>query len=170
MKLLALTAWCALSVTASAGSFFQQAASFSGSVGSSYQPKVPGNNPLEFCGDVSEHLLEITSLNVVPNPPVKGQTLNMEATGILKDVVTQGSSVDVTVKFGMITLLRKNFDLCSNAGQVDLECPVDSGTKVLKKAVDLPSQIPPGTYTVSANAYTKDGRSITCVTSTITFS
>jgi hypothetical protein len=126
----------------------------------------------------------------------RGATLVISAVGVLHDVITAGAKVDVTVKYGLITLLRESVDLCDNAKEVDLECPVDQGKLVLNKSVDIPKQIPPvcspasaplllysgkwpslllsltplqGTYNVFANAYTVDGRPITCLTATIQF-
>lgn len=72
-----------------------------------------------------------------------GKTLVISATGVLHDVVAQGAYVDIVVKYGVITLIKKTFDLCENAGQVDLECPVDQGKLILEKSVDLPAAIPP---------------------------
>ncbi|KAF8252267.1 hypothetical protein K440DRAFT_526641, partial [Wilcoxina mikolae CBS 423.85] len=126
--------------------------------------KVPGENPLYFCGDTSDDVATIETVNLTPNPPIPGETLEIEAVGVLHDVITDGASVDLTVKYGLITLIRERFDMCENAGQVDLECPVSDGKRILKKSVDIPKQIPPGTYTVIANAYTVDGRRITCIT------
>lgn len=30
---------------------------------------VPGNNPLEYCQDSSKYLIEIDSVDLIPNPP-----------------------------------------------------------------------------------------------------
>lgn len=72
-----------------------------------------------------------------------GETLVISAVGVLHDVITAGARVDITVKYGLITLIRQSLDLCENAGQVDLECPVDTGKLVLNKSVDIPKEIPP---------------------------
>jgi len=132
--------------------------------------KVPGSNPLNYCGSTQGDILTIETVDLVPNPPEAGKTLVISATGVLHDVVSQGAYVDIVVKYGMITLIKKTFDLCENAGQVDLECPVDQGKLILEKSVDLPAAIPPGLYSVSANVATVDGRQITCLTATVRFS
>ena len=72
-----------------------------------------------------------------------GNTLNIAAVGIIHDVITAGAKVDITVKYGLITLLRESLDLCDNAGKVDLVCPVDTGKLVLNKSVDIPKEVPP---------------------------
>lgn len=75
----------------------------------------------------------------------------------------------VEVKYGYIKLIHQIIDLCENAGQVDLKCPVDSGEITLMKEVKLPKAIPPGKYHVTADVYTKDDVPITCVTADIMF-
>jgi hypothetical protein len=71
MKFTSLTAISALLVsTASAGSFFQQGAGFRELIGpATGGQKVPGENPLSFCGDTSHDLATIESVNLIPNPP-----------------------------------------------------------------------------------------------------
>lgn len=51
--------------------------------------------------------------------------------------------VEVTVKYGLITMYRGTLDLCDHAEEVDMECPVARGKLVLSKAIDIPKQIPP---------------------------
>lgn len=93
----------------------------------------------------------------------------------------------VEVKYGYIKLIHKSIDLCENAGQVDLECPVKAGEMILTKEIDLPKAIPPvsalttsnrqsfktdnfqGKYHVTADVYTKDDVPITCLTADIFF-
>jgi len=47
--------------------------------------------------------------------------------------------------------------------------PLEKGEMKLTKDVDLPREIPPGTYTVLADVYTEDGDKITCLTAKIAF-
>ncbi|KAF8534771.1 phosphatidylglycerol/phosphatidylinositol transfer protein precursor [Trichophaea hybrida] len=171
MKFTSLTAFSTLLLisTASAGNFFQQNARFIGTA--TQGQKVPGENPLYFCdNDTAGDVATIEWVNLTPNPPTPGGTLEIEAAGVLHDVIASGAKVDLTVKYGLITLIRESFDMCENAGQVDLECPVSDGKRILKKSVDIPKQVPPGKYTVVANAYTVDDRRITCITATVVFS
>jgi ML domain len=77
--------------------------------------------------------------------------------------------VHLQVKYGLITLINQEADLCEYVSNVDLECPVDKGETELTKDVDLPTQIPPGKYTVLADVFTKDGDKITCLTAQVWF-
>lgn len=75
----------------------------------------------------------------------------------------------MSVKYGLITIIRQEADLCDTVTKVDLECPLKKGDITLIKDVDLPAQIPPGTYSVEANVVSKGGDGITCLKATVAF-
>jgi hypothetical protein len=77
--------------------------------------------------------------------------------------------VHLSVKYGLITIIRQTADLCDTVKNVDLECPIKKGELALTKDVELPKQIPPGKYTVLADVLTKDDKKITCLTATVEF-
>jgi hypothetical protein len=53
---------------------------------------------------------------------------------------------------------------------VNLSCPLEKGYRELVQQVELPSEIPEGKYTVTADAYTENHeREITCLKGEITF-
>ncbi|CAI6337456.1 unnamed protein product [Periconia digitata] len=130
--------------------------------------KVPGDNPLNFCADPKDDLLEIENVDLSPNPPQPGSTLTIKAKGNFKEKI-EGGTMHLQVKYGLITLINQDADLCETIGKADLKCPLDKGEMKLTKDVDLPAQIPPGTYTVLADVYDNDKKKITCLTSKITF-
>ena len=76
----------------------------------------------------------------------------------------------MNVRYGYIKLLEKTFDLCEEIQNVDLTCPVAAGAQSLAKTVEIPDEVPPGTYTVYARAFTAEDEYITCLTATVTFS
>ncbi|KAJ5172726.1 MD-2-related lipid-recognition [Penicillium capsulatum] len=124
---------------------------------------VAGENPLSFCANPADHLLEIDRVDLSPNPPKPGTTLNIKASGVLKETVEKGATVNLEVKWGLITLVKQTVDLCDQIKNVDLTCPLENGDLVLEKQVDLPKQIPPGKYSVLADVYTKDQKQVTCL-------
>ncbi|KAF2748601.1 phosphatidylglycerol/phosphatidylinositol transfer protein precursor [Sporormia fimetaria CBS 119925] len=158
---LLLSAVCAISVSASW---------VPGQVAISEDFKVPGDNPLHFCGNPKDDLLEIEKVDLSPNPPQPGHTLSIKASGDFKEKIEEGAKVHIQVKYGLITLINQESDLCDALSNVDLKCPLDKGEMTLTKDVDLPKQIPPGKYTVLADVFTKDGDKITCLTATVVFS
>ena len=99
----------------------------------------------------------------------RGKTLTITATGTLSQNVTKGSKIALQVKYGLITIIKQTADLCDTVKNVDLKCPIEKGEITLSKDVDLPKEIPPGTYSVIADATTKDKDKITCLTAKVEF-
>ncbi|XBW38495.1 hypothetical protein QEN19_004085 [Hanseniaspora menglaensis] len=129
---------------------------------------IEGNTPLEQCEVSNAHILEVTSLEMIPQPPRIGETLIMSAKGITKSQINEGSYLEVTVKLGLIQILKKNFDLCELLIENDdlgLECPVAAGSYELYKEVEIPSQAPAGKYVVLVKAFNggENSENIGCV-------
>lgn len=72
----------------------------------------------------------------------RGKKLTIEAKGNFTQAVCEGATVHLVLKYGLITLIRKQTDLCEQMKQVDEECPL-GGEKALTKEVDIPHTIPP---------------------------
>ncbi|KAL1976772.1 hypothetical protein VTN31DRAFT_3054 [Thermomyces dupontii] len=163
MKLLSVIALLAiaspLGVSAASLQLFPQAP-----VDISATYPVSGDNPLEFCSDPSNNILEILNVDLSPNPPQPGQTLSINAEGILHETVERGAKVLLQVSYGLIRLISQEVDLCDQLEtNVDISCPLEKGKLTFTKQVDLPKEIPPGKYSVIADAYTKDKQPITCL-------
>jgi len=132
--------------------------------------KVPGESPLEFCNaDRDDDLVVFEKIDVAPNPPKPGKSLLITASAEVKKTITKGAYVKVVVKYGLIQLISTTADLCEQLGNVDLSCPLESGTVTISKSVDLPAAIPPGTYNVYADVYSDDDEQITCLKASINF-
>ncbi|OJJ46758.1 hypothetical protein ASPZODRAFT_132896 [Penicilliopsis zonata CBS 506.65] len=127
-------------------------------------PAVPGDNPLFHCAIPTDDILQIQSVELVPNPPKAGQALKIRASGILTETVEKGATVLLDVKWNnVITLVHQTVDLCEQIKNVDLECPLEKGPLVLEKEVALPAQIPKGKFSVLADVLSKDEDKITCL-------
>jgi hypothetical protein len=72
-----------------------------------------------------------------------GETLSISAEGYLKEDIEDGAKVHIQVKYGVITLINQETDLCEQTKNVDLECPLEKGALKLTKDVELPKEIPP---------------------------
>ena len=121
---------------------------------------VPGKNPLHFCTEIGDYSLVIQKVDLTPNPPQKyvrwvdmaggkaanlrhrGTTLTIEAQGNFTEKVEEGAYINLSVKYGLITLIRTTADLCEQMKEVDEECPL-IGLKVIKKDVEIPKEVPP---------------------------
>ena len=131
---------------------------------------IPGDNPCAICDTQEPQLLTINTLTVTPNPPEAGSNLTIEASGFLKDDIADGAYVVVDVRYGYVRLINQEFDLCEELENVDMTCPISKGPRTIKKVVELPKEIPPGKYTVKAQAFTDEDEYITCLTASVTFS
>ncbi|CDH12642.1 related to Phosphatidylglycerol/phosphatidylinositol transfer protein [Zygosaccharomyces bailii ISA1307] len=133
---------------------------------------IPGGSPVYKCDIVEKQLLEITSVELSPNPPQRGQNLTIVASGELFEELVEGAYVDVEVRLGYIRLLAQTFDLCETLDENDVEglkCPVQPGVYNLEKEVSIPAEVPPGKYVFVARAYTVADDLISCVTGEVFF-
>ena len=87
----------------------------------------------------------------------------------MNEDVEDGAKVKLQIKYGLITIINSEADLCESAESVDIDCPLEKGKISIKKSFNLPKEIPPGKYNVVADAYTKDDDKITCLTATVEF-
>lgn len=70
-----------------------------------------------------------------------GKNLTIAASGTLHNDIEAGAKVHLQVKYGLITLINQQTDLCEQVKNVDLECPLKAGDLKLTKEVSLPSQV-----------------------------
>ncbi|KAG6829394.1 Phosphatidylglycerol/phosphatidylinositol transfer protein [Tricholoma furcatifolium] len=124
----------------------------------------------ENCGS-PEDLLEITQIQVIPDPPQPGKDLTVKVTGQARTTIKDGAYADVSVKLGAIKLLQKQFDLCEEArnANVSIQCPVEPGTYEVTHTVALPKEIPRAKFTVLVNGYSVDDEDLLCLKMTVDF-
>ncbi|KAI3404033.2 FTH2 [Candida oxycetoniae] len=128
-----------------------------------------GDSPIEICDIKEAQLLTLDEVIITPNPPEAGANLTFTATGTIDKTITDGAYVEVDVRYGFIKLIHQTYDLCKEITKVDLKCPVNQGKQVISKTIEIPQEVPPGRYFVTARAYTKDDEYITCLTATVVF-
>lgn len=135
------------------------------------QTTIPGGSPVDTCQSPApeDDLIEITHLELFPNPPEKGKNLTITATGIVKEDIEVGAYALIRVKYGLITLIRMQIDLCEQTDKIDLSCPIRSGKITLERDIELPNAIPPGKYQAQADVYTEDGRPVTCLVANVKY-
>ncbi|KAI9155964.1 hypothetical protein H9P43_009074 [Blastocladiella emersonii ATCC 22665] len=115
--------------------------------------------------------LVLHSLELRPDPPQRGQKFGVIATGTLKRRVDRPASIHLVVKLGrFIQLLKQDLDLCDEAGKVQLACPLEEGDVRIASEFDLPEQIPPGTYYITADVTDQDKAPVTCIQAQLKFS
>ncbi|KAF9109662.1 hypothetical protein BGX27_007354, partial [Mortierella sp. AM989] len=57
----------------------------------------PAPATIEECPGGAQYVLKIDYVNLNPNPPLKGQTLTIDAKGFLSEAVVEGATIDLVV-------------------------------------------------------------------------
>ncbi|CEP11370.1 hypothetical protein [Parasitella parasitica] len=96
---------------------------------------------VHLCG--SRHgTFKIDYIKLNPNPPIKGQKLNIEFSGYLEEEVPRYSYIDLSVKLGFFEVIRTQIDLCSEVLIHGPSCPVTTGPYHYSTNIMVPSTIP----------------------------
>jgi len=139
---------------------------------------VPGANPLNFCASPSEYILNIAYVDLIPNPPEAGKTLTVKASGNVTEKIEAGAHARIAIKLklnygGQIPIITRDADICEmlkNDDEIEEKCPIDKDEEItITKTVDIPAQVPKGTFVVLIDAYTKDENKITCMEAELAF-
>jgi len=122
------------------------------------------------CG-TPDDIVEVTSLEVSPDPPEPGKNLTVNVQGTVKQQIEDGAYAYVTVKLGLITLLKKTLDICEEAQNANatLQCPVAEDDYVVSQTVMLPKEIPKAKFTVKVDAYSEEDDPLLCLDIKIDF-
>eukprot|EP01133_Synstelium_polycarpum_P014230 gene14230-16790_t len=116
------------------------------------------------CGTASDHFT-IGNVVITPDPPQKGQNINVTASGTLNEQVTSGN-VALLVKYGFITLINKNLPLCEPANP--FPCPLAAGPYEKSIVQMIPDAAPPGTYTAHVVVTDQNNQEIACINADFT--
>lgn len=73
---------------------------------------VPGDQPLVYCNDPKDYILEVHNVDLIPNPPRPGEKLIVKANGTFHQTIAEGATVYLQVKYGLITLIKQEADMC----------------------------------------------------------
>ncbi|CAJ0913497.1 8691_t:CDS:2 [Entrophospora sp. SA101] len=110
-----------------------------------------------------EDILLIHHIELTPDPPKKGQELRVQGTGYFKETVTDGSYINVVIKYGIMKIYEIRLDLCEKAPEVDENCPIEKGNHTVDKSVEIPGNVFPGSYNMYVNAYNAEDQEIAFV-------
>jgi hypothetical protein len=103
---------------------------------------------------VDRDLFTPTKVSILPDPPQLGKKAVLTLTGHLSGDIIKGykdlflmlicrSYADVTVKLGLIQLIKDKFDICKEIVQFGETCPIQEGEVEIVKEIDIPSIVPP---------------------------
>ncbi|PPQ88662.1 hypothetical protein CVT25_010238 [Psilocybe cyanescens] len=142
------------------------------------QPMQVANGPVhttdswdwENCG-LDTDPVQIISIQVSPDPPQPGKDLTVTVNASVEEEIVEGAYTDVTVKLGLVRILKKRFDVCEEARNANatIQCPVETGPYTVVQTVALPKEIPKAKFKVDVLGYTADDEDMLCVKLTVDF-
>ncbi|KAJ3315227.1 Phosphatidylglycerol/phosphatidylinositol transfer protein [Boothiomyces sp. JEL0838] len=114
-------------------------------------------------------IYNVESTSISPYPLVHGQNVTIHAFGTTSGVITNGSSLDVSVYKGRIRIYHQTLDLCAQSllQTPPVSCPIAPGNQTLDVTQLVPSIIPAGTYNMTIVGTNGDKSTINCLTSNI---
>lgn len=109
-------------------------------------------------------LFRLETLRITPNPPRRGKTLQVHLVGTLLEDIDAGT-VDYTVAFGKVPILKDSVDLCSLLAEERSlpQCPLGKGKWIVDYTAKLSNMIPFGQFQISAKGWDSQGREIFCI-------
>ncbi|KAJ2852134.1 Phosphatidylglycerol/phosphatidylinositol transfer protein [Coemansia brasiliensis] len=105
--------------------------------------------------DVSheDDLIDINYVKMDPEQPKRSTPIHIDALAYIKEHI-DSATANVKVKYGFITLLNRNYDLCEELkSNLNKTCPVDKGPIEVSVDVEVPGFIPPGWFHLEATAW-----------------
>ncbi|CAL1695450.1 unnamed protein product [Somion occarium] len=120
------------------------------------------------CG-LDSNPIHIESIEITPDPPKPGEDLTVTVKGVASERVEEGAYADVAVKVGRIKILQKEVDLCEEAANTSVQCPVEEGEYTVTHTVTLPKEIPQAPFNVEVDGYTVEDEDLVCLRLSIDF-
>ncbi|KAJ3022871.1 UNVERIFIED_CONTAM: Phosphatidylglycerol/phosphatidylinositol transfer protein [Siphonaria sp. JEL0065] len=117
---------------------------------------------IELCGSPSD-VFQPTKIAMNPDPPKRGEKLDVTVIGELSEDVVDGAYINVIVKIGVIKLYQGKLDLCEESGKIGHPCPIAKGHQEVFHSVDIPREVPPGKYDIAVKVFTADDKPLTCL-------
>ncbi|KAI0035671.1 ML domain-containing protein [Vararia minispora EC-137] len=117
-------------------------------------------------------LVQLTSVSMTPEPPKAGQNQTVAVKANILNVIEEGAYAVVEVKFGVIRILNRTFDICDEARRANasIQCPVLPGYYEIEQTVALPRGIPPSKFKASIRGYSVLDEDLLCGVATVDFS
>ncbi|KAL7747018.1 Phosphatidylglycerol/phosphatidylinositol transfer protein [Sorochytrium milnesiophthora] len=112
-----------------------------------------------------DDLAKIKHIKFKPNRVVRGQKIDIDIKGTLKEPLDEGSMADVRVQIAKVPMIHLQVDVCDLLRHDDVgqECPVGKGPVHFKAALDTPDQAPTGHYTIILDVSNQRDEHVTCV-------
>ncbi|KAG4304824.1 hypothetical protein PORY_001877 [Pneumocystis oryctolagi] len=116
-----------------------------------------------------DYLLDLERLKIIPDPPIRGKEVTIEASGTLKEDILLGSYALLKAKYEFIPLISVKEDLCEQAKRIDIRCPIRKGYFSVNQTFFIPKNIIPGKYIVLSDVMTEKNQRIACFSISVVF-
>ncbi|KAI8888984.1 hypothetical protein K501DRAFT_282586 [Backusella circina FSU 941] len=130
------------------------------------------NWEVQECGSPDD-ILYLKYINITPDIIHGGEEITLEASGFLSEDVVPGAYAHVVVKLGVVTLIKKRFDICDelykHKDDVKLQCPITKGDHTIVQKIQLPKETPRAAFSVHVMAYNADDTDLTCLNIKVDF-
>ncbi|ORX62142.1 hypothetical protein DM01DRAFT_1379976 [Hesseltinella vesiculosa] len=96
-----------------------------------------GSDTLNDGCSTSESILTVKELSASPDPPTQGGKYTIDLKGTLSSALEEGAVGTLTIKLGLVTVMRSTMDICAEIQTSGLKCPLPAGNVEYKTEVDL---------------------------------
>lgn len=127
------------------------------------------DGPLHSCGN-AEDLLALSKVLITPYPLKVGQPFVITFKDIWNKDITQGASIKVGLKWGMVTLYEKMKSLCKLTKMPGSLCPIAAVPREIQFTSNIPRKLPGKSLGVHVVATDSNGSEIACISGAIRIS
>lgn len=101
-------------------------------------------------------VLKINTLTISPDPISKSKPVNYNMSFTVTTPITN-ATCKATIMKGVLPLVRKTFNICD-----ELTCPIEAKTYSDSGSVDVPSEVPTGSFTLEIHCTDTSSTEIIC--------
>ncbi|WOO77365.1 Phosphatidylglycerol/phosphatidylinositol transfer protein [Vanrija pseudolonga] len=119
----------------------------------------------------AERLSLVSWIQLTPDPPQRGKELTVSFRTTVSEVLDEGAYADVAVNIGLVKVLRKQYDLCEEARNLNtsIQCPAQQGEYYVEHTFDLAKTIPEAKFNIKVRGFTVKEEPLVCLDLVVDF-
>ncbi|WOO77364.1 Phosphatidylglycerol/phosphatidylinositol transfer protein [Vanrija pseudolonga] len=101
----------------------------------------------------------------------RGKELTVSFRTTVSEVLDEGAYADVAVNIGLVKVLRKQYDLCEEARNLNtsIQCPAQQGEYYVEHTFDLAKTIPEAKFNIKVRGFTVKEEPLVCLDLVVDF-
>lgn len=115
-------------------------------------------SPAPFTSCASDAKLQVTSVDIEPQPLVPGKKVTVRVSGTLSEQLT-GGAYDADIRYMGVSVQH----LSGSVGEL-ITLPAQPGPVIVQRTMKVPNRAPSGSYELSVSATDQNGAPLTCLT------